>query len=45
MKFKGKVGAMNKFPRVIKGKPLEDWQDYLAKNIGEEKDKLASIKS
>jgi hypothetical protein len=29
MRFKGKEGAMNKFPRVMKGKTLEDWQDYL----------------
>ena len=27
----GKFGAMNKFPRVMKGKQLEDWEDFLAK--------------
>lgn len=25
----GKYGAMNKFPRVMKGRQLEDWQAYL----------------
>jgi hypothetical protein len=29
MRLKGKEGAMNKFPRVMKGKTLEDWQQYL----------------
>lgn len=30
MRFKGKEGAMNKFPRVMKGKALEEWEQYLA---------------
>ncbi|MEP7232202.1 MAG: GH3 auxin-responsive promoter family protein [Ginsengibacter sp.] len=29
MKIKGKVGGQHKFPRVLKGKTLEDWQKYL----------------
>ncbi len=29
MKSKGKVGGQNKFPRVLKGKVLEDWQKFL----------------
>ncbi len=29
MKAKGKVGGQHKFPRVLKGKTLEDWQKYL----------------
>ena len=29
MKIKGKVGGQHKFPRVLKGKMLEDWQKYL----------------
>lgn len=29
MRSKGKEGAMNKFPRVMKGKQLQDWEDYL----------------
>lgn len=29
MKEKGKVGGQHKFPRVLKGKMLEDWQKYL----------------
>jgi hypothetical protein len=29
MKAKGKAGAMNKFPRVLKGKQLQEWEDYL----------------
>ena len=31
MRSKGKEGAMNKFPRVLKGKQLEDWEQWLAK--------------
>lgn len=34
MRFKGKEGAMNKFPRVMKGKTLEEWQQYLANPTG-----------
>jgi GH3 auxin-responsive promoter len=29
MKSKGKIGGQHKFPRVLKGKMLEDWQLYL----------------
>ena len=29
MKAKGKVGGQHKFPRVLKGKMLEDWQQFL----------------
>ncbi len=30
MKSKGKVGGQHKFPRVLKGKMLEDWQKFLS---------------
>lgn len=30
MRSKGKEGAMNKFPRVLKGTSLKDWEDWLA---------------
>ena len=30
MKAKGKIGGQHKFPRVLKGKMLEDWQRFLA---------------
>ena len=29
MRLKGKIGGQHKFPRVLKGKMLEDWQKYL----------------
>lgn len=29
MKLKGKLGGQHKFPRVLKGKMLEDWQQFL----------------
>lgn len=29
MREHGKEGAQNKFPRVIRGKQLEDWEDYI----------------
>lgn len=29
MKLKGKIGGQHKFPRVLKGKLLEDWQVFL----------------
>jgi hypothetical protein len=29
MKAKGKIGGQHKFPRVLKGKMLEDWQGFL----------------
>jgi hypothetical protein len=32
LKSKGKEGAMNKFPRVLKGKALEDWEAWLQQN-------------
>jgi hypothetical protein len=32
MKSKGKVGGQHKFPRVLKGKILEDWKQFLKKN-------------
>jgi hypothetical protein len=31
LKSKGKEGAMNKFPRVLKGKQLEEWEGWLSK--------------
>lgn len=30
MEKQGKIGAQNKFPRVLKGEKLQDWQQYLA---------------
>jgi hypothetical protein len=30
MKFKGKEGGQNKFPRVLKGKMLEEWEKFLS---------------
>jgi len=33
MKSKGKVGGQHKFPRVLKGKMLEDWQAFLQKEM------------
>ena len=33
MKAKGKVGGQHKFPRVLKGKMLEDWQKFLKAEI------------
>ncbi|MCS7077212.1 MAG: GH3 auxin-responsive promoter family protein [Bacteroidia bacterium] len=29
----GKTGGQHKFPRVLKGKPLEQWNEYLAKYV------------
>lgn len=29
MKTKGKIGGQHKFPRVLKGKMLEEWQNFL----------------
>ena len=31
MRQKGKVGGQHKFPRVLKGKMLEDWQQFIKK--------------
>ena len=33
MHSKGKVGGQHKFPRVLKGKMLEDWQKFLKANM------------
>ncbi len=33
MKSKGKVGGQHKFPRVLKGKMLEDWDKFLSKQL------------
>ena len=32
LRSKGKEGAMNKFPRVVKGKQLEEWEQWLRQN-------------
>jgi hypothetical protein len=32
MRSQGKEGAMNKFPRVMKGGQLKAWEDYLKTN-------------
>ncbi len=32
MKHKGKIGGQHKFPRVLKGAMLKDWQSFLATN-------------
>jgi hypothetical protein len=32
MKSKGKLGSQHKFPRVLKGEMLKDWQAFLKKN-------------
>jgi hypothetical protein len=32
MEWKGKMGGQHKFPRVLKGKMLEDWKAFLAEN-------------
>ncbi len=34
MNSKGKMGGQHKFPRVLKGKMLEEWKAYLNKNAG-----------
>ncbi len=33
MRFKGKVGGQHKFPRVLKGKMLEDWQKFISSKL------------
>lgn len=33
MQLKGKMGGQHKFPRVLKGKMLEDWKLFLSKGI------------
>jgi hypothetical protein len=30
MELKGKVGGQHKFPRVLKGKMLDDWKKFLS---------------
>jgi hypothetical protein len=35
MKIKGKVGGQHKFPRVLKGKMLRDWQQFLESDLVE----------
>jgi hypothetical protein len=30
MEQKGKLGSQHKFPRVLKGKMLQDWNEFLA---------------
>lgn len=32
MEYKGKVGGQHKFPRVLKGKMLEDWQHFIGQH-------------
>jgi hypothetical protein len=32
MESKGKIGGQHKFPRVLKGRMLEDWQSFLSVN-------------
>jgi len=32
LRAKGKEGAMSKFPRVLKGKQLQDWENFLRKS-------------
>lgn len=32
LRSKGKEGAMNKFPRVLKGKQLQEWEQWLKEN-------------
>jgi hypothetical protein len=33
MKLKGKEGGQHKFPRVLKGKILEEWEEFLANEL------------
>ena len=35
MQHKGKIGGQHKFPRVMKGKMLEDWNDFLQNNLAD----------
>lgn len=35
MRHKGKIGGQHKFPRVLKGKMLEDWQRFLKRELVE----------
>ena len=33
MRLNGKAGSQNKFPRVLKNKQLNDWENYLKENV------------
>jgi len=33
MRSMGKIGGQHKFPRVLKGKMLEDWKKFLANEL------------
>ncbi|MFZ9660330.1 MAG: GH3 family domain-containing protein, partial [Chitinophagaceae bacterium] len=33
MTYKGKVGGQHKFPRVLKGKLLKEWQEFLVNSV------------
>ena len=33
MEYKGKIGSQHKFPRVMKGKMLQDWNEFLASTM------------
>jgi hypothetical protein len=35
MRSKGKVGGQHKFPRVLKGRMLEDWQKFLKSSVSQ----------
>ncbi len=35
MQHKGKIGGQHKFPRVMKGKILEDWNQFLQNNLAD----------
>ena len=35
MELKGKLGSQHKFPRVMKGKMLEEWQRFLTTETAE----------
>ncbi|MEP6711741.1 MAG: GH3 auxin-responsive promoter family protein [Ferruginibacter sp.] len=37
MNSKGKLGGQHKFPRVVKGKMLEEWKQFLARNTSAKK--------
>ena len=37
LRAKGKEGAMSKFPRVLKGATLQDWEQYLKTRVKEKK--------
>ena len=33
LKSKGKLGGQHKFPRVLKGKMLEEWKSFISINV------------